>query len=312
MKQTKFSITIGIPVLNEENSIDVLVKSIFAQKNRYYKLEKIFIISDKSTDKTPSVIYSLQKKYKNLTFIEGKKRIGKCQRLNQIYKLNKSDILITFDGDIVLKNKNVLDEMIKPFFNSEVDLVAANDFPEETLNLSQKIMNAWYMLWYRIRIDYNNGDNLYNVHGDAQALRDSFAKTFHYPKGITADQDYLYINLKKSGKKFFHARRAYVTFFLPQTLQEYYFQTTRFLTEKDSIRKIVDLNDQNYYHIPTSHKVKKVLEQFLKHPIFTVLAAGVYLKLLVPNKNIDQENKKGLWTQIQSTKKSAHVSYLAV
>lgn len=301
MKNKKITLTIGIPAHNEENTITHLLNDILGQNTRNYTLKKILVILDKPIDNTEKVLKAFFKNKKIISVISDNKRVGKCQRLNQIYALNKSEVVLTLDADIVLQNQDVIDNMVKHFNDKKVGLVAANDFPFEMRNFAQKVIGRWFMMWYRIRADFNHGDTLFNVHGVAQALSCEFARQVHYPKGITADQDYLYLSLKKSNFTFKHAKDAIVSFYLPKTLGEYYFQTSRFLSEKDPLREEFGDFANQFYTIPRTYKVRKIIENFFHDPIYTVLGLIMYAKFLLPTE-IDPLNKLGMWEQIPSTK----------
>jgi glycosyltransferase involved in cell wall biosynthesis len=55
MKNIK-TLTIGISAHNEEKNISSLLESIFAQKQRNYVLENIYVVCDGCTDNTESVV----------------------------------------------------------------------------------------------------------------------------------------------------------------------------------------------------------------------------------------------------------------
>src|SRR5258708_3629060 len=98
----KLTVTIGIPAFNEEKNIVNLLKSIAKQKGNLFIIKKIIILCDNCTDKTADKAFEFAKNYKNIHIILDNERKGKVARLNQLYTLNKSDVLITFDADIVL------------------------------------------------------------------------------------------------------------------------------------------------------------------------------------------------------------------
>src|SRR3989344_3768380 len=98
----KLTVTIGIPAYNEQENIQAMLKSVLAQKGNNFVIKKIVVVSDGSSDQTVSKVKEIQKESHLISLVEGKTRKGKIIRLNKIYSLNKSDILFTFDADIVL------------------------------------------------------------------------------------------------------------------------------------------------------------------------------------------------------------------
>jgi glycosyltransferase involved in cell wall biosynthesis len=306
MKQ-KLTLTIGIPVHNEEGNISHLLDSVFAQKSKNYTLKKVLIVDDFSDDRTIEVAKIYKKKYPVIQILADKKRLGKCNRLNEIYKKNTSDILITFDGDIILANKNSIDNAMKKFQDEKVGLVTFNDLPVKPQTFAQKIVTAHYLLWNEIRKNYNDGNTVYNVHGNAQALRGDFAKKITYPP-VTADQDFLYFSTILNRVKLVHAIDAKVYFRPAGTIHEHYFQTSRFLNEKKAIEDYFGTWVWYIYRIPAFYKLKKAFTYFLKNPLYSFLAAIVYTRLVFFKTLRDPLTEKGMWTQVQTTKGAILVS----
>src|SRR5579872_2551962 len=100
--KNKTSITIGIPVYNEELSIGLLLRDIIKQSAENFRLEKIIVLSDGSNDKTCDVVRSVNTN--KIKLIEFPTRLGKSERINNIIDMCKSNILILCDGDIRIKD----------------------------------------------------------------------------------------------------------------------------------------------------------------------------------------------------------------
>lgn len=300
----KYSVTVGIPVYNEELNIAQLIQMVLKQKAPSYTLEKIIIVSDGSTDRTEKIVKDLIPKYPVLSLIADGERKSKCYRLNQLYDINQSDILITFDGDIALADDYVIEHMIDCFQNDEnIALVAANDKPAQPSNIQQRIINAWYHIWENIRIHYKKGNNIYNLHGNATALRKKLAQEIHYPIGITADQDYLYLATVERHQEFMFAKNAIILFNTPEFFKEFFSQSARFLTEKQDLYEIFGTWINAEYYIPKIFQIKEILLTFIQEPIFTVLAFMLYFTLIAFMKNADPLQSKGMWQQAKSTKR---------
>lgn len=303
----KYTVTVGIPVYNEENNIGQLIESILKQDTSSFILDNIIVISDGSTDRTGEIVQSFEKKYPMVSFISDGERKSKCFRLNQLYQMNESDILITFDGDIGLSNNTVLENMVNTFNDDNISLVAAYDQPTKPTNIQQRIINAWYEVWGNIRVHYKNGSNIYNLHGNATALRKNLAREIEYPVGITADQDYLYLSTVKKNNKFAYARNAIILFHTPEFFSEFFSQTTRFLTEKQVLYDIFGPWISAEYYIPKLFQIKEILRSFVNEPLFTVLAFMMYFVLITFIHESDPLHKKGMWQQVKSTKKAVGI-----
>ncbi len=303
----KKTVTVGIPVYNEENNIAQLIKSVIQQKAVLYELERIIVLSDNSTDKTNELVHNLENKYSKVSLVAYSDRKGKCHRLNQLFQMNESEVLIAFDGDIALARPDVIEQIALCFDDNDVVLVGVNDIPVESNGFQHKIINAWYAVWNYVRINYRNGQNIYNIHGNALVLRKSFAKTITYPENHTADQEYLYLAAKQQNKKFVFAKKAIIYFHSPDTIKDFYFQTTRFLTEKEALLGIFGHKIKEEYYIPFAHKAKSIVMTLLKNPIFTAFAIIMYLYLGIFMRHPDPLQKKGMWQQVRSTKRKIQI-----
>lgn len=93
-------ISVVIPLLNEEESLNELHDWIVTvmQSNRYSY--EILFIDDGSTDNSWSVIENLSQKNPNVKGIRFRKNYGKSQALNAAFKKVNGDIVITMDADL--------------------------------------------------------------------------------------------------------------------------------------------------------------------------------------------------------------------
>lgn len=300
----KYTVTVGIPVYNEEGNIAQLIQSVIHQKADSYSLEKMIIVSDGSTDKTEKIVNDLTRIFPVVSLMADGERKSKCFRLNQLYELNRSDILVTFDGDIALSDDKVIENMIECFKKNEnIVLVAANDKSAKPSNIQQRVINAWYHIWENIRINYKKGNNIYNLHGNGTAIKREFASEVRYPVGITADQDYLYLSMVKRHKEFMYAKNAIILFHTPEFFNEFFSQSARFLTEKQVLYDLFGSWINAEYYIPKLFQIKEILLTFVQEPIFTVLAFMLYFTLITFMKNTDPLQSKGMWQQAKSTKR---------
>src|SRR3989344_6610925 len=106
----KKKILIGIAAYNEEKNIGHLLRSILSQKGDNFKIENIIVACDGCTDRTSIVAGKFQKNYPLIKVINDNRRKGKTSRLNEFYRMLKSDIFITLDADIILAHKYVVSE----------------------------------------------------------------------------------------------------------------------------------------------------------------------------------------------------------
>src|SRR5688572_21677183 len=109
----KLTVSIGIPAHNEEGNIAQLLDTIIKQRQNSYILEQIYVACDGCTDKTAKIVSKYAKRYKFIKLIDDKKRLGKAERLNTMYQLNKSDFILIFDADLLLDTNNEIELMVK-------------------------------------------------------------------------------------------------------------------------------------------------------------------------------------------------------
>src|SRR3989344_6082641 len=185
------SVTIGIPAHNEEKNIGYLLDSILKQKKGNYVLQSTIVACDGCTDKTAKIVKKYQNKYKLIKLIDDTRRLGKYERINKLYIMNKSDILVTIDSDVVFANRSSLQEIINCFNSQKIGLVGGHDIPYPPRNLFEKIATVADQLWYETRKDFNNGSNVQNYHACISAIRREVSQKIHIPPELIADDGYI-------------------------------------------------------------------------------------------------------------------------
>ena len=95
---TNFLLSIIIPVFNEEQNIEPLLKRLIpVLKNYQYE---IIFVDDGSKDKTALIIKKQSEKNKNIKLISFFRNFGHQMALTAGYKLTKGDCVITIDADL--------------------------------------------------------------------------------------------------------------------------------------------------------------------------------------------------------------------
>lgn len=117
------NLSIIIPLLNEEESLQELYNWIVSvMKNNNFSYEVIFI-DDGSTDKSWAIIDRLSAKNPNIKGIRFLKNFGKSQALHAGFAKAQGDVVITMDADLQ-DNPEEIPELVNMIVNQNYDLVS--------------------------------------------------------------------------------------------------------------------------------------------------------------------------------------------
>ncbi len=115
MKNKKLTVTIGIPAYNEERNIGRLLRTLVGQKEKGFRIQKIIVVSDASTDKTSQEVKKIRDK--RVSLIENTVRIGQSASQNKLMKLCRDDILVILEGDTLPASQEYLMHLLASFFS---------------------------------------------------------------------------------------------------------------------------------------------------------------------------------------------------
>ena len=145
-------LSIVIPLLNENESIEELHQWISISLDKHkYKYEIIFV-DDGSTDNSWSVITRLAKKNTNTRGILFSKNYGKSQALHAGFKSSKGEFIITMDADLQdspeeihemlnkLKEKNL--DLISGWKKKRYDSILLKNVPSKLFNWAARIVSG--------------------------------------------------------------------------------------------------------------------------------------------------------------------------
>lgn len=294
------TLSVGITAYNEERNIASLLKSLLDQKSINYRLDTIFVYSDGSTDKTNILLEKMVKYSKKIKIHLGKKRRGKTHRLKSIYERSKSDILVSLDADIVIKDKSTLDRFVTYFLDDKVSLVYGNIFPTEPSNFFQKVVTSYELFWKDVIDLKGNGNNIHNCVGSFIGMKDDFYKRLVIPSGTVAEDHYIFLSAVKEGYEHVLAKEAIAYYKLAKSLPDYLKQCKRYFSSQDQIEADFGSFADKYYKVPTSIKIRAYIKSFLKYHIYMVMA--IFLQIYQRISFRFSKNQGYLWEQIITTK----------
>ena len=138
-------ISVVIPLLNEDESLQELHDWIakVMQSNRY--LYEIIFIDDGSTDRSWNVIEKLSQENKSVKGIRFQKNYGKSQALDAGFELAQGTVVITMDADLQ-DNPDEIPELYDLIFKEDFDLISGWKKKRYdnviTKNIPSKLFNA--------------------------------------------------------------------------------------------------------------------------------------------------------------------------
>jgi len=141
------TITIVMPVYNEEKFVQSAIQTVLASDTLGLKKE-IIIVDDCSTDKTKAKIREeIQKNKKDLiTLVEKKKNEGKSSAVKIGLIKSKGDIVLVQDADLEY-NPEDYPVLLSPFIKQDADVVYGSRFisnrPHRVLYFWHAVMNTF-------------------------------------------------------------------------------------------------------------------------------------------------------------------------
>lgn len=296
-------ITIGIPVFNEEANIAKLLNALFKQNNRNFVLDKIIVVCDGSTDGTVNIVKRLTKRYSRLRCRYDGVRRGVTYRTQELISLNKSDILVFFDGDTMPENEDTLENLAGVFDDKAVKLATAALIPVKPTTRFEYVLFAWRSIWTRLTHNWKNGNNIYNFRGVGLALRRDFARSIRLPKEITgASSHFIYLSAAKKSLKTAFCKSAVINYRLAATMGDYLLQLNRGSSDSAILKALFPKIYNLEYTIPRTARIYNIIKNMIYIPVGSIV--GMTFHILIPffNKHASPSDQNGIWKSANSTK----------
>ena len=117
------NLSIIIPLLNEEESLQELHDLIVLVMNKHAFSYEVWFIDDGSSDKSWAIIENLALLNPNIKGVKFQKNFGKSQALHAGFAAAKGDVVITMDADLQ-DNPEEIPELYHMIVNQKFDLVS--------------------------------------------------------------------------------------------------------------------------------------------------------------------------------------------
>ena len=116
-------LSVVIPLLNEQNSLEELVVKISSVVKKLELNYEIILIDDGSKDDSWKSIIEITSSNKNVKALRFLKNYGKSQALSAGFKTSKGDVIITMDADLQ-DDPNEIPELYRLVVEEKFDLVS--------------------------------------------------------------------------------------------------------------------------------------------------------------------------------------------
>lgn len=292
------TVTVGIPAYNEAANIKYILQDILAQHEHGFKVEKIIVNSDGSTDDTVSLVRSLDDP--RIEVINDGNRKGQAVRQNEIIQRASSDVLVLLNADIALDGRFFLTALIQPLINGKADFTSANmlsiepqSMIEEMLAMSLKFKNLVFEHW-------NRGNNLYTCHGAARAFSRKYYEHFRFGDSVGEDA-YSYFFGLVNRYKYAYAPLAVVRIKLPDNLKDHFKQSTRFFYSQTRLMSEFGAAlVEHEYALPKKLFLSAIVLTGLRHPLLFPLY--VLVTVYAQWKTVFQTPVENMWDMATSSK----------
>ncbi len=299
MSNKIFTVSVGIPALNEQKNIKKLLLTLLRQKEIGFKFDQIIVASDGSTDNTEKEVLSV--KDNRIKLLSFKDRKGQAARQNDLVKEIHSDLVLLLNADVVPSSDDFTSELVKPFAeNPRLGLVSPRLQPLKTVTFFEQIINYSVRIKKSIFETWKNGDNLFSCVGAARMFRKEFIKNFIWPDAISEDA-FSYLSCLEKGYTFQLVRTATINLRSPSTLHDHIKQSSRFFNGSKIMKSFFadDFVKVNY-SIPFPLIVKALVRYFIRNPFFFCSYAGILITSKIASYR--KKSKNNIWQVAASSK----------
>ncbi len=217
--ESKIAIYIGVMAYNEEKLIGKNLESILSQEENLVKIEKVYVVSSGSTDKTNDIVKQISGKDDRVVLIEEIERLGKAHAINTFLKcVPLGAVCVLVSGDVILDNRDCLDILCRPFMDEKVGMTSSRPIP--TNKRTNLLAQAVFLLWeLRHRVSLVAPKT-----GEVIAFRKVFERM---PEDVLVDEAYIEYEIQKSGLFIVYTAEAVVLNKGPESFSDFIKQRKR-------------------------------------------------------------------------------------
>jgi len=299
MKTKKNTVSIGIPAYNEAANVAKLLSSLIGQEGEF-EMKEIKVVCDGCEDETAKLARAVPGGRGIVKVIEGRERMGKSARLNQIYESASGDILVTLDGDTLINDKHFIEKLIGLIEDGLYEIVSNRQKPVKPESFFERVLYTGMSIRDEIVEKYKRGDNIYTCHGMSRAHSKRFYRKFRLPE-VVAEDAYCYLWSKDNGMGYGYVKNAVNYYKIPSSLVDHARQSVRFFQAQEGLK--------NYFgekKVVEAHRLPFVLSAqitakfLMKKPLETIVY--MFIRMLMKLRSLFG-NTEAKWQVAVSTKK---------
>jgi glycosyltransferase involved in cell wall biosynthesis len=209
-------VSLIVTVLNEEKSIDSFLDSV---ANQSLKPDEIIIVDGGSVDWT---LDKLSKRKENIRILI-KEGASRSEGRNLAVEKAKNEIIAITDAGCIL-DKDWLAEIVKPFSDSSVDVVAGY-----YRGIAKTVFEKCVIPYALVMPDRVNPETFLPASRSMAIKKDVFWKVGGFPVEFVHNEDYVFANrLKKEGVKIVFCEEAIVNWIPRSNLKSFWTMIYRF------------------------------------------------------------------------------------
>lgn len=266
------TIEIAIFAYNAEKNIQKVLKSLGSQKRGKYRILRISVYSDGSTDNTVRLAKALDNPKINI--INARKRRGFASSVKKAILATESDLLIMLNDDISISNKSFVANIVKCFHSeNDIGLVCSNIVPLPGVNFVEKAVISGFNAYKKTALQFNSGNNRFTCDGKSMTVSKALIKALNLriPDSNMGNVDlYLYVQCMKLGFKYRFARDSVLYFKCPSTSSDFIqWQIRNYLTHQMFYKKHSELA-QTELHLPVVAFIINRCAEFIRNPMGSV------------------------------------------
>ncbi len=227
--QTEMMIDIVIPVFNEGDCIESLLCDVItAKQHEWFQIQRIYVISDASTDRTDDIVRRVATRDHRIELITKQERKGKQDSINLALSVTSADVVVFIDADIRIADEYTLGKLLGHFRDHETVLVQGGLVrvrPGFTLHPAK--LGAYFDWIVVDKIRRRKAISWWSIDGRVMALSRDFYRHLTLPCSL-ADDQFIFYSCIRQGRKFVFADDATFYYGLPESLADFSHQWSRY------------------------------------------------------------------------------------